>query len=87
MYTLCQYYFLKKECIFLSTSKPKIVIYSEDKTIKKLDEIAKANKRSRGNMAEIIINDYIDNYEKEHGEIIAAENKIVEIRKSLDPFA
>ena len=51
----------------MATDKPKIVIYSDVYTIEKLDEIAKKNNRSRGNMADVIIKEYIENYEKNNG--------------------
>lgn len=53
----------------MSTDKPRIVIYTEQHTIEKLDIIAKSENRSRGNMAETILKQYIEQYEKEHGHI------------------
>ncbi len=53
----------------MSTDKPRLVIYTDEETIKKLDIIAKEQNRSRGNMSETILKQYIINYEKEHGRI------------------
>lgn len=50
----------------MATNKPKIVIYSDQETISILDKIAKENNRSRGNMAETILKEYINNYNATH---------------------
>lgn len=52
----------------MPSSRPKIVIYSDEETIKRLDLIADKQKRSRANLCELIISEYLDNYE-------AAQNK------------
>lgn len=53
----------------MPSEKPKIVIYSSQSVVAKLDYIANINNRSRGNMCETVIKAYIDQYEQEHGEI------------------
>lgn len=53
----------------MPSDKPKIVIYTEQEIIEKLDIIAKKQNRSRGNMGETIIKEYIENYENEHGHV------------------
>lgn len=53
----------------MSTDKPRLVIYTDEEIIRKLDIIAKTQNRSRGNMGETIIRDYIRQYEKENGRI------------------
>ena len=50
----------------MTTVKPKIVIYTEQETIDKLDILAKEHNRSRGNMADTIIKGYIEEYEKKN---------------------
>lgn len=45
----------------MATDRPKIVIYSDAQTIERLDIIAKNNNRSRANMAQVIIEEYIVN--------------------------
>lgn len=50
----------------MTTVKPKIVIYTEQETIDKLDILAKEHNRSRGNMADTIIKEYIEEYEKKN---------------------
>lgn len=47
----------------MPSSRPKIVIYSDDETIQRLDKIAEKQKRSRANLCELIISEYLDNYE------------------------
>lgn len=53
----------------MPSDKPKLVIYTDQKTIQKLDVIADKNNRSRGNMGETIIKEYIDVYEHKNGKI------------------
>ena len=57
----------------MSTDKPRLVIYTDQETINKLDSIAKAKNRSRGNLSETILKDYIKQYEKVNGRINSAE--------------
>ena len=57
----------------MSTEKPRLVIYTDQETLDKLDIIAKSQNRSRGNMSDTIIKDYIQRYEQEHGRINSAE--------------
>lgn len=53
----------------MPSDKPKIVIRTEQETIDKLDIIAKEQNRSRANLAEYILKDFISQYEKENGRI------------------
>lgn len=53
----------------MPSDKPKIVIRTTQEIIDKLDIIAKNENRSRGNMGEKIIEEYINNYEKRQGKI------------------
>lgn len=57
----------------MATDKPRLVIYTDQETINKLDIIAKQQNRSRGNMCETIIKDYIQQHEQENGRINSAE--------------
>lgn len=57
----------------MPSDKPKIVIYTDQLIIKKLDIMADKHNRSRGNMCETIIKNYIEAYEHEHGEIKVEE--------------
>ncbi len=63
----------------MPSNKPKIVIYTEEEIIEKLDLIASKQNRSRGNMGETIIKEYIERYEKENGRINSAELSITKI--------
>ena len=63
----------------MPTDKPRIVIYTEQQIIEKLDTIAKSENRSRGNMAETILRQYIEQYEKEPGHINSAELSVSKI--------
>ena len=49
--------------------KPKIVIRTTDEIIAKFDIIAKGENRSMSNLGETIIKQYIENYEKNNGNI------------------
>lgn len=53
----------------MTSSRPKIVIYTEESLIKKLDKVAEKEKRSRANLCEYILQNYMDQYEKDHGRI------------------
>lgn len=53
----------------MPSEKPKIVVYTNRETIAKIDAISKNENRSRGNLCETLIKDYIERYENEHGEI------------------
>lgn len=53
----------------MPSSKPQILIRTTQDLIEKLDEIAKKQNRSRGNLAETILLDFVKNYEKENGRI------------------
>ena len=53
----------------MPSKKPYIQIRTTEDTIKKFDSIAKKDNRSMSNMGEKIIKDFIENYEKENGEI------------------
>ena len=63
----------------MPSDKPKIVIYTDKEIIEKLDLIASKQNRSRGNMGETIIKEYITQYEKEHGRIASAELSVSKI--------
>lgn len=63
----------------MPSDKPKIVIYTDKEIIEKLDLIASKQNRSRGNMGETIIKEYIEQYEKEHGRIASAELSVSKI--------
>lgn len=65
----------------MSTNKPKIVIYSDNETIEYLDIIASENNRSRGNMADTIIKEYIKEYKSTHKELKSLSSPEEEIRK------
>ena len=51
----------------MPSDKPKIVIRTEQETIDKLDIIAKEQNRSRANLAEYILPDFISQDEEENG--------------------
>lgn len=53
----------------MPSDKPKIVIRTEQSIIDKLDIIAREQNRSRANLAEYIIKDFISQYEENHGRI------------------
>ncbi|MBQ2744853.1 MAG: hypothetical protein IJF37_04470 [Lachnospiraceae bacterium] len=53
----------------MPSNKPKIVIRTTDELIAKFDIIAKQENRSMSNLGETIIKLYIENYEKNHGNI------------------
>ncbi len=53
----------------MPSDKPRLVIYTDEETLKKLEIIAKEQNRSSGNMSETILKEYIANYEQEHGRI------------------
>ena len=53
----------------MPSDKPKIVIRTEQSIIDKLDIIAREQNRSRANLAEYIIKDFISQYEETHGRI------------------
>lgn len=48
----------------MPSTAPKIVIYTTEEIIKKLDEIAKEQNRSRANLCETIIKEFLSNYNK-----------------------
>ena len=45
----------------------------EEKMIEKLHYIAAINKRSLNNLIEVVLEKHLENFEKEHGEIIFVE--------------
>ncbi len=57
----------------MPSDKPQILIRTDKELIEKLDIIAKRQNRSRANLAETILKDFIEQYEKEHGRINSAE--------------
>lgn len=62
VYTPCQQKF--ERTFNMPSTAPKIVIYTTEDIIKKLDEIAKEQNRSRANLCETIIKDYLTKYNK-----------------------
>lgn len=57
----------------MPSDKPQILIRTDKELIAKLDMIAKKNNRSRANLAETILKQYVEQYEQEHGRINSAE--------------
>lgn len=57
----------------MASNKPQILIRTEQELIDKLDVLAKAENRSRGNLAETILLEYVNNYESKNGNIIIGE--------------
>lgn len=53
----------------MPSQKPQILVRTSEETKFKLQRIAENNKRSVSNMAEIIIENYIENYEKKNGRV------------------
>jgi predicted transcriptional regulator len=47
----------------MPSTKPQILIRTEQELIDKLDIIAKSQNRSRGNLAETVLKEYVNNYE------------------------
>lgn len=60
----------------------------DENILKKLSITAKENHRTRNKEVEHALKKYIDEYEKEHGEIKLPEENITNIfKEELDPFA
>lgn len=57
----------------MGSTKPQILIRTNQELIDKLDILAKAQNRSRGNLAETILLDYVNKYESKHGNIVIGE--------------
>lgn len=57
----------------MPSDKPQILIRTDKEFIAKLDIIAKKNNRSRANLAETILKQYVEQYERENGRINSAE--------------
>lgn len=55
--------------------RPKIVIYSDEKTIDKIQYIAELNKRKISNYCDILIQDHIRDFESKFGEIEIQKGK------------
>lgn len=53
----------------MPSQKPQILVRTSGETKNKLQKIAENNKRSVSNMAEIILEEYINNYEKKNGNV------------------
>lgn len=53
----------------MPSDKPQILIRTEKELIEKLDIIAKKENRSRANLAETVLKEYVKQYEQEHGDI------------------
>lgn len=59
----------------MGSTKPQILIRTNQELIDKLDILAKAENRSRGNLAETILLEYVNSYESQHGNIVIGEIK------------
>lgn len=57
----------------MPSDKPQILIRTDKELIEKLDIIAKKQNRSRANLAETILKDYVEKYEKEQEKTRRAE--------------
>lgn len=53
----------------MPSKKPIIAVYTEKKTIEKMKILSKIENRSISQQTEHLIQKYINEYEKEHGEI------------------
>lgn len=53
----------------MATNRPKIVIYSDERTLAKLQILAQNERRSVSNLCDLITHEYIKAYEAEHGTI------------------
>ena len=53
----------------MPSKKPIIAVYTEKKTIEKMKILCKTENRSISQQTEYLIKRYINEYEKEHGEI------------------
>lgn len=53
----------------MPSQKPQILVRTSEETKIKLQKIAENNKRSVSNMAEIIIENYIESYERKNGSV------------------
>lgn len=63
----------------MPSDKPQILIRTDKELITKLDAIAKKQNRSRANLSETILKEYVENYEKEQGRINSAELSDIKI--------
>lgn len=72
----------------MASNKPKIVIYSDEETIRALDEIATQHNRSRGNMGETIIKEYLFNHNNTNNnnttKIIKSNNNNININNKTN---
>lgn len=59
----------------MPSQKPQILIRTQQELIDKLDILAKSENRSRGNLAETILLEYVNNYESKNGKIVIGEIK------------
>ena len=57
----------------MPSDRPKIVIYSDNMTIKKLQYLANKDKRKVSNYCDMVLQKHIQAYESEHGQIIEME--------------
>lgn len=53
----------------MPSSRPKIVIYSDEETIEKLKIIANEDGRKVSNYCDVLIREHVKNYEKNNGNI------------------
>ena len=59
----------------MPSTKPQIFIRTNQELIDALDEIAKEEKRSRANLCELVLSQYVDNYEAEQNkELLISQN-------------
>lgn len=62
----------------MPSNRPKIVIYTDDTTIQKIQYIAEKDRRKTSNYCDLLIQKHIAEFEQEHGEIkIKGENENV----------
>lgn len=54
----------------MPSAKPKVQALLDDDIYQKFQALCKKDKRSESNMGGLIITEYIENYEKEHGNLI-----------------
>lgn len=51
----------------MATQKPKLVVYSDKETFDEITRIAKTQNRSRGNLVETILKEYITSHKSKEG--------------------
>lgn len=59
----------------MPSTKPQILIRTEQELIDALDKIAKEQKRSRANLCELILSQYVDDYNaSKNQELLVSQN-------------